>query len=133
MATELKVYTLPEELVLPLIASWRTMEKAVNPVFQIIMKCSSCGKLSDLQLTQGPAFVLSKKDKNGMPVLIGIQCKTEDCDMVIKFERPISPGDTTFPQRLKSYPKTALINPDGKGTKTSTKGLEEIKTFLEIG
>lgn len=132
MAIELKVHTLPEEMVLPLIASWRTMEKAINPVFQIIMKCSSCGKLSDIQQTQGPHFILSKKTKNGMPVCIGIQCKTEDCDMVIKFEKPISPGDSNFPQRLKAKPGTALTGADGKAKKISTKGLEEIKTFLEI-
>ena len=130
---DLKVHTLPEEMVLPLVASWRTMEKSLNPVFSIIMKCSSCGKLSDINGNQGPAFILSKKVKNGLPILIGIQCKTEDCDMVIKFEKPISPGDESFPQRLQKHPVTALTDTNGKSGKGfGTKGLEEVKSILEL-
>ena len=129
----LKVHTLPKEFTLPLVAAWRTLEKTINPVFKMIMRCSSCGKMSDLNNTQGPAFILSKKKKHGMPIIIGIQCKTEGCDMVIKFEEPISTGDESFPARFQKQPATALSDADGNfGKKFSTKGLEEVKTFLEL-
>ena len=128
----LKVHTLPKELVLPFVAAWRTLEKSLNPVFSMIMRCSSCGKMSDNNHTQGPSFILSKKKKNGMPIIIGLQCMTEDCDMVIKFEEPISPGDNNFPSRLQSFPKTALSEAGGTPGKISTKGLEDIKSLLEL-
>ena len=132
MPSKMKIHILPEELVLPFVAAWRVLEKSVNPVFSFPMKCNSCGKMSENTQSQGPAFVLSNKQKNGMPVLIGIQCKTEGCDMVVKFEKPISPGDESFPARLQKYPKSALSEPDGVPGKISTKGLEEIKTLLDL-
>jgi hypothetical protein len=131
--SDLRVYTLPEEMVLPFVASWRTMERSINPVFKMVMYCSACQKPTSSEGNQGPQFVLSKKQKNGMPIIIGIQCKTEGCDMVIKFENPISPGDSHFPSRFQKYPPTALVDPTGKtGKKIGAQGLAEIKSLLEL-
>lgn len=109
------------------------MERTVNPVFSFPFKCNKCGKLSEAQSNQGPAFVLSKKQKNGSPIVIGIQCNTEGCGMVIKFEKPISAGDSDFPARLQNPPESGLVDPKGKsGKKISSKDLELVASLLSL-
>lgn len=129
---ELEVWTLPEDLVLPLIAAWRVMEKSLNPAFSFPMKCSKCGKLSDANKNQGPQFTRSKKERNGFPIIIGIKCQTENCTMVIKFERPISPGDPDFPQRLKRYPASALTDPEGAEGSVKEGYIKTVAKYLEL-
>lgn len=132
--SDLEVWTLDEDLVMPFIAGWRVMERSLNPAMSMIIKCNKCGKVSTAQQDQGPAFVLSKKKKNGMPIIIGIQCYTEGCGMVIKFGRQISPADSDFPSRLQKKPPSALTDPQGKaGKKLTAKGLEEVESLLELG
>lgn len=130
---KLTIYKLPEELSLVLVAAFRTLERTINPVFSFPFKCNNCGRLSDAQQNQGPQFVLSKKTKKGMPIIIGVQCQTEGCGMTLKFLKPISAGDKDFPQRLIEAPASALEDPKGKsGKKISTQGLEEIISLLEL-
>lgn len=134
MATEVKneIWVLPSEMVLTFVAAYRTLEKCMNPIFSFPTKCSKCGKLSDAMGNQGPHFVKSKKTRNGEEVIIGIQCKTEGCNMVLKFEKPISPGDPDFPQRLKKQPTTALTMPTGKEGDVEKKYMETINHLLEL-
>lgn len=130
--TDLEVHILPEELTLPLFAAWRTLEKCLNPVFSFPLKCSSCQKLSAGDGSQGPSFIVSKKKLNGQAVIIGIQCVTEGCKMVVKFERSISPGNEDFPSRLRHYPKSGLYKEGSPEEEVSMKGLETIKSLLEL-
>lgn len=131
MSKELEVWILPEDMVLPFLAAFRTLEKSVNPVFTFPMKCSKCNKFSDGTGSQGPTFVKSKKKKRDFDVVIGIKCETEGCNMVIKFERPISPGDDDFPQRLKAYPKTSLSRGDSD-KKEIAAYVKTIERYLEF-
>lgn len=130
---DLEIWVLPKEMVLPLVAAWRTLEKSINPAINFILQCSKCGKGTATDGSQGPTFILSVKKKNDMPVLIGLQCKTEGCTMVVKFEKPISPADPDFPSKLQKYPATALTDPNGKtGSKVSTKALETVTKLLKL-
>lgn len=130
--SDLEVHVMPEEFILPFIAAWRVLERCINPVFSFPIRCNKCGRMSDAQRSQGPAFVTSSKSKNDKPVLIGIQCTTENCDMVIKFEKPISPGDDDFPQRLSGYPDSVLQKPSGTKKAVDRKDLELIESLLQL-
>ncbi len=130
--SDLEVHTIPEEFSLPFVAAWRVLERCLNPIFSFPIKCSKCGRISNAQNNQGPAFVTSNKTKDGKPILIGLQCRTEDCNMVIKFEKPISPGDSDFPKRLSPYPSSILQKPEGKKKVASIKDLELIESLLNL-
>lgn len=130
--SDLEVHVMPEEFILPFIAAWRVLERCINPIFSFPVRCNKCGKNSEAQHSQGPAFVLSKKTKKDKPVLIGIQCQTENCDMVIKFETPISSGDKDFPQRLAGYPDSVLQGPNGKKKPIDRKDLDVIESLLQL-
>ncbi len=130
--SDLEVHVMPEEFVLPFIAAWRVLERCLNPIFSFPIRCSKCGRNSDAQHSQGPAFVLSSKKVNDKPLMIGVQCKTEGCNMVIKFETPISSGDDDFPQRLSGYPDSVLQKPSGTKKAVDRKDLDLIESLLEL-
>ncbi len=128
--SKLEVHTMPEEFTLAFVAAWRVMERCLNPVFSFPIKCNKCGKMSDAQHSQGPSFVTS--NKSGKHRLIGMQCHTDDCDMVIKFEKPISSADKSFPNRLVDYPPSVLQKPDGTKQYAKRKDLELLESLLEL-
>lgn len=131
--SDLNIWTLDEDMVLPFVAAWRILERSINPAMSLIIKCNKCGKMSTAQQDQGPNFVVSKKQKKGLPVLIGIQCQTDGCGQVIKLGRPVSPADQDFPSRLQKRPPSALTDPHGKtGKKLTSKGLEEVQVLLNL-
>ena len=100
---DLQVWTLPEEMVIPLLAAWRLLERGINPAFDFLMRCNKCGEM-------GAESVQSVKNDGSF---IGIRCKTEGCGQVVKFGRPMSVEDSDMPERLKTSPKSVLIPPDG--------------------
>lgn len=100
---ELHVWTLPEEMVIPLLAAWRLLERGINPAFDFLMRCNKCGKMS-------AETVRSIKDDTAF---IGIRCKTEGCGQVVKFGRQMRIDDPDMPERLKTPPKSVLIPPEG--------------------
>ena len=110
-----RVWLLPEDLVLPMLAAVRLLEKSMNPAFDFVLRCNQCGQMN-------VQSVASVKDKD---VTIGIACNTEGCGEVIKFERKLDRNDSDFPARLQKVPDSALTPPAGKTKKTSPKWIAD--------
>lgn len=99
-----KLAVLPEEWILPFVASWRVFERTLNDSFSFIMVCNVCGK----EGAEHIEFVQSKKSEE---TIIGMQC---ECGNTLKFETPSSPNDEDFPQRLATRGTSVLVRTGAK-------------------
>lgn len=124
-ADDKKINVLPAAWSYPLLASWRTMEAAINPVFEFYLKCGDCGSYGQDTVQT----VYSKKKVGGKPVIIGLQCT--NCGQVLKFEYPLSPGNPDFPNRLLKPPASVVEIP-GKPKPKASRALDAIKSAFKL-
>lgn len=119
---KLEVWTLPEDLVLPLLAAVRLMERTINPAFDFIFRCNKCGEMD----------VKEVKSAKGDGTTIGIRCEADGCGQVIKFGRKLDLNASDFPARLKSSPDSALVPPGEEKSKVtaSNKWIQEAFTLV---
>ena len=121
---ELTVWGLPEELVLPLLAAVRLMERTINPAFDFVLRCNKCGGME-------VESVQSVKDDG---TTIGIRCKADGCGQVIKFGRKLDKTAPDFPARLLAIPDSALTAPgDDKPRLTPNKKWTQDAFTLVLG
>lgn len=119
---KLNIGILPEELVLPLLGSIRTIERTLNPAFKVVLTCQNCG---------GWAKTVPSKKKKGQ--YIGIQCTGEDCGQTIKFEKPLDFRSASMPERLRDMPDSALIYEGYDKPKVSKEWVKEVFEIMMDG